>query len=79
MQRYISQMQQEKEEGLRIKQAAVRVVATWSNVTTAGCLSFGLIEKYLMFSVTFACARRTGAASQSFERMHNTLSHRVKT
>ncbi len=25
------------------------------------------------------CARRTGAASQTFERMHNTLSHRVKT
>ena len=27
-----------------------------------GCLSFGPIEKYFMFSVTLACARRTGAA-----------------
>ena len=46
---------------------------------TAGWLSFGPIEKYLMFFMTSACARRTGAASQAFERMHNTLSHRVKT
>ena len=31
-----------------------------------------------MFFVSSACAR-TGAASQAFERMHSTLSHRVKT
>ena len=29
--------------------------------------------------VTSACAKRTGVASQVFERMHNTLSLRVKT
>jgi hypothetical protein len=46
---------------------------------TAGCLSFGPIDKIFLFSVTLACARRPGAASQAFERMHNTLSHRVKT
>ncbi len=28
-----------------------------------GCLSFGPIEKDLMFFVTSACARRTGAAA----------------
>jgi hypothetical protein len=44
-----------------------------------GYLSFGPIENNIMFFVTSACARRTGAASQAFERMHNTLSHRVKT
>ena len=32
-------------------------------VGTAVCLSFGPIEKYFMFSVTSACARRTGAAA----------------
>ncbi len=63
--------------------------------TTVGYLSFGPIERYIMFFVTSACSRRTGAAarverrrasrsdtraaSQAFERMHNTLSHRVKT
>ncbi len=31
---------------------------------TAVCLSFGSIEKYLMFFVTSACARRTGAAAR---------------
>jgi hypothetical protein len=47
---------------------------------TLRCLSFGPNEGNIMFSVTFACARRTGAAArQAFERMHNTLSHRVKT
>ena len=44
-----------------------------------GYLSFGPIDKIFMFSVTFACARRTGAASHAFERMHNTLSHGSKT
>jgi hypothetical protein len=32
--------------------------------------------KVFMVFVTSARARRTGAASQAFERMHNTLSHR---
>ena len=32
--------------------------------STAVCLSFGPIEKYLMFFVTSACARRTGAAAR---------------
>ena len=32
-----------------------------------------------MFFVTSACARSTDATSQAFERMHNILSHRVKT
>ena len=31
---------------------------------TAGYQSFGPIEKIFMFSVTFACARRTGAAAR---------------
>ena len=31
-------------------------------VGTAGCLSFGPIEKYVMFFVTSACAKRTGTA-----------------
>ena len=48
-------------------------------LSTAGYLSFGPIEKYMMLSVTSACARRTGAASQAFECMHNTLSHGSKT
>ncbi len=48
-------------------------------VVTVGYLSFGPIEKYIMFLVTSACARRTRAASQAFERMHDTLSRRVKT
>jgi hypothetical protein len=48
----------------------------WS---TVGNLRFGPIEKSIMFFVTSACARRTGAASRAFERMHNTLSHRSKT
>jgi hypothetical protein len=56
--------------------------ATWilrSRHRYAGYLRFGPIEnKYCVF-VTLACARRTGAASQAFERMHNTLSHRSKT
>ncbi len=39
----------------------------------------GPSEKHIMFSVTSACIRRTGAASQAFERMRNTLSRRVKT
>jgi hypothetical protein len=43
-----------------------------------GYLRLGSIEN-IMFFVTSACARRTGAASQAFERMHNTLSHRSKT
>ncbi len=30
---------------------------------TVGYLSFGPIEKIFMFSVTLACARRTGAAA----------------
>ena len=42
---------------------------------TMGHLSFGSIELF----VTSACARRTGATSQAFERMHNTLSHWAKT
>ncbi len=46
---------------------------------TVGYLSYGPIEKYVMFSVTSVCTRRTGAASQAFERMHNTRSHRSKT
>jgi hypothetical protein len=33
-------------------------------IVTAGYLSFGPIEKYFMFSVTLACARRTGAAAR---------------
>jgi hypothetical protein len=33
------------------------------NGSTVGYLSFGPIEKYFMFSVTLACARRTGAAA----------------
>ncbi len=48
-------------------------------LTTVGYLSFGPIEKIFMLSVTLACARRTGAASQAFEHMHNTLSHGSKT
>jgi hypothetical protein len=48
-------------------------------ILTAVCLSFGPIEEYIVIVVTSACARRTGAASQAYERMHNTLSHRVKT
>ena len=43
-----------------------------------GDLSFGPIEEYYVF-VTSACTTKTGAASQAFERMHNTLSHRSKT
>ena len=42
-------------------------------------LSFGPIEKNIMFFVTSACARRTGVASQASERMQDTLSHRLKT
>ena len=39
-----------------------------------------LIRRYrcginIMVIGTTACARRTGAASQAFERMHSTLSH----
>jgi hypothetical protein len=48
-------------------------------VNTTGYLRFGRIENNIMFFVTSACARRTGVASQAFERMHNTLSHRSKT
>jgi hypothetical protein len=44
-----------------------------------GYLSLGPIENKMMVFVTSACARRTGAASQAFERMHNTLSHMPKT
>ena len=33
-------------------------------VSTVGYLSFGPIEKLFMFSVTLACARRTGAAAR---------------
>ena len=36
-------------------------------VSTPGYLRFGPIEKVFMFSVTLACARRTGAAA-SVER-----------
>ena len=32
-----------------------------------------------MSFVTSVYAKRTGEASQAFERMHNTLSHRVNT
>ncbi len=35
------------------------------------------LKKYYVF-VTSACARETGAASQAFECMHNTLIHRAK-
>ncbi len=51
------------------------------NITTptVGYQSFGPIENNIMVFVTSACARRTGAASQAFERMHNTLRHRSKT
>ncbi len=31
---------------------------------TMGYLSFGPIDKIFMFSVTLACARRTGAAAR---------------
>jgi hypothetical protein len=48
-------------------------------IITVGSLSFGLIEENIMFSVTSECARRPGAASQAFERMHSTLSHGSKT
>jgi hypothetical protein len=41
---------------------------------TAGYQSLGPMENIKMFFVTSACA-----ASQGFERMHSTLSHRVKT
>ncbi len=41
--------------------------------------TFGPIGKTIMLFVTSACARRTRAASQAFERMHNTLIHRSKT
>ncbi len=47
--------------------------------STVGYLSFELIEKNTMVFVTSVRARRTGAASQAFERMHNTLSHKMKT
>ena len=36
------------------------------------------LKTYYVF-VTSACARRPGAPSQAFERMHSTLSHRMKT
>ena len=73
------------------------------SASTVGYLSFGPIDKIFMFSVTLACARRTGAAacverrallavrgrrasrsgtraaSQAFECMHSTLSHRSTT
>ncbi len=44
-----------------------------------GCLSFGPIEKYNVFCDLSVREKDTRAASQAFERMHNTLSHRVKT
>ncbi len=43
-----------------------------------GYLSFRPIEKYNVFVIS-ACERKTGLASQAFERMHNTLSHRSDT
>ncbi len=49
------------------------------NCDTVGYLNFGRIEKRIRFFVTSACSRRTGAASQSFERMHKLLSHRHNT
>ncbi len=42
-----------------------------------GSLSFGPIKNYVF--VTSACVRSSGAASQAFERMHNTLSDWSKT
>ncbi len=60
----------------RLRQARPSSACTFSarQPSTAVCLSFGPIKKYFTFFVTSACA-----ASQAFERMHNTLSHRVKT
>jgi hypothetical protein len=66
----------------RCRRNALKRTGTIARVTetgTTGYLSFGPIAKYVMFFVTSARARRPGAASQAFERMHNTLSHRVKT
>ena len=37
---------------------------------TTGCLSFGPIEKNIMFFATSACARRTGAAACVERRRH---------
>ncbi len=49
-------------------------------VPSVGYLSFGPIEKDIMFFGDL-CVRKKAwcAASQAFEHMHNTLSHRVKT
>ena len=67
------------EERYPVRSDTPLVVRGYTPRPTVGCLSFGPIEKNVMIFVTSACARRTGAASQAFERMHNTLSHRVKT
>ncbi len=45
--------------GIKVRRAH-RCVTT----CTVVCLSFGPIEKYIMFSVTSTCARRTGAAAR---------------
>ncbi len=58
------------EQTLRASEARLHLQVD-SLVCTVGHLSFGPIEKILCF-VTSACVKRTGAASQAFERMHNT-------
>ncbi len=54
-------------------------VSSSRRVATVGFLRFWPIEINIIFLVISACVRRPGAASQAFERMHNTLSHRVNT
>ena len=44
-----------------------------------GCLSFGPIETVYYVFCDISVRERTGAASQAFQRMHNTLRHRVKS
>ena len=47
--------------------------------SSTGYLSIGPIEIVYYVFVASPCARRTGAGSQAFERMHNTLRHRSNT
>ncbi len=46
---------------------------------TVGYLSFGPIEKILLFCDLCVREKNWRAASQAFERMHSTLSHRSKS
>ncbi len=63
---------------LRQRQSFTPAITVTKPGTTIRYLSFGPIKKINYVFVTSACARRTGAASQAFERMHNTLRVRVR-